>query len=210
MRVRRLRRGVVLGCLKCPGRLGCLERLGVRGHLGRLVLLLGALQLALCVRVEQEVPLACAGAWDVSNHNMYDLAYKWTHEHELKHWQYVTLEDGCVQVSYVTRIRLAATFQHFVPSRVLRASMRKRVCASGSVLQETLALHDLLLIDTLQIDMNATLQGLPGGAHRVAFVSSTEVAVPWFLRLFENSVKQQLEASLREYHALLAGSLCVG
>jgi hypothetical protein len=195
MLVRRLGRGVVLGCLKCPGRLG------------RLVLLLGALQLALCVRVEQEVPLACAGAWDVSNHNMYDLAYKWTHEHELKHWQYVTLEDGCVQVSYVTRIRLAATFQHFVPSRVLRASMRKRVCASGSVLQETLALHDLLLIDTLQIDMNATLQG---DAHRVAFVSSTEFAVPWFLRLFENSVKQQLEASLREYHALLAGSLCVG
>jgi hypothetical protein len=179
----------------------------VRSGLGLLLsgLLLGALQLALCVRVEQDVPLACAGAWDVSNHNMYDLAYKWTHEHALKDWQYARLPDGCVQVSYVTRIRLAATFQHFVPTRVLRASMLKKVCVSGSVLQETLVLNELLLVDTLQIDMNATLHS---DAHRVAFVSSTELAVPWFLSLFESSVKQQLEASLREYHALLAGSLC--
>jgi hypothetical protein len=182
-------------------------------------LLLAALPLALCVRVEEEIPLACAGAWDVSNHNMYDLAYKWTHQHTLKDWQYARLPDGCVQVSYVTRIRLAATFQHFVPSRVLRANMLKRVCVSGSALQETLVLNELLLVDTMRIDMNATLHSdahsaapsaAPSAKNRVAFVSSTELAVPWFLRLFENSVKQQLEASLREYHALLAGSLCAG
>jgi hypothetical protein len=186
-------------------------RLGFGLGLGLGFGLLAALPLALCVRVEQEIPLACAGAWDVSNHNMYDLAYKWTHQHTLQDWQYARLSDGCVQVSYVTRIRLAATFQHFVPSRVLRASMLKKVCVSGSVLQETLVLNELLLVDTLQIDMNATLHSdAQRVAHRVAFVSSTELAVPWFLRLFENSVKQQLEASLREYHALLAGSLCAG
>ena len=186
---------------------------GLRPGFG--LLLLAALPLALCVRVEEEIPLACAGAWDVSNHNMYDLAYKWTHQHTLKDWQYARLPDGCVQVSYVTRIRLAATFQHFVPSRVLRANMLKRVCVSGSALQETLVLNELLLVDTMRIDMNATLHSAapsaaPSAKNRVAFVSSTELAVPWFLRLFENSVKQQLEASLREYHALLAGSLCAG
>jgi len=178
----------------------------MRGGLGFLLLaawLLAALPLALSFRVQEEIPLACAGAWDVSNHNMYDLAYKWTHQHTLKDWQYARLPDGCVQVSYVTRIRLAATFQHFVPSRVLRANMLKKVCVSGSALQETLVLNELLLVDTLRIDMNATLH-----AHSVAFASSTELVVPWFLRLFENTVKQQLEASLREYHALLAATLC--
>lgn len=171
-------------------------------------LLLLALPLALGVRVEQAVPLACEGAWDVSNHNMYDLAYKWTHEHTLRDWRYVRLnEPGCVQVSYLTKIRLASTFQHFVPSRVLRSSMLKKVCVSGSALQETLVLGNLVLIDTLEIDMHATLHN---DNHTAVFVSTTELPVPWFLKLFESSIYQQVEASLREYHALLADSLCVG
>ena len=164
--------------------------------------------LALGVRVEQTVPLACEGAWDVSNHNMYDLAYKWTHEHTLRDWSYVSLrEPGCAQVSYLTTIRLASTFQHFVPSRVLSSSMRKKVCVRGSALEETLVLGDLVLINSLQIDMRATLHN---DNRTVVFVSATEFPVPWFLKLFENTIRLQLEASLREYHALLASSLCVG
>ena len=125
--------------------------------------------LALGVRVEQTVPLACEGAWDVSNHNMYDLAYKWTHEHTLRDWSYVSLrEPGCAQVSYLTTIRL---------------------------------------VDSLQIDMRATLHN---DNRTAVFVSATELPVPWFLKLFENTIRLQLEASLREYHALLASSLCVG
>ena len=35
--------------------------------------------------------------------------------------------------------------------------MLKKVCVSGSALQETLVLGNLVLIDTLEIDMHATL-----------------------------------------------------
>ena len=102
--------------------------------------------------------LACEGVWDVSNHNMYDLAYKWTHQHTLKDWKYVRLQDpACVQLGYLTQIQLAPTFQQFVPSQVLRSSMVKKVCVSDNVLQETLVLRNIILIDTLQIDMNATI-----------------------------------------------------
>jgi hypothetical protein len=62
-----------------------------------------------------------------------------------------------VQLSYLTQIQLAPTFQQFVPSQVLRSSMVKKVCVSDNVLQETLVLRNIILIDTLQIDMNATI-----------------------------------------------------
>ncbi len=60
-----------------------------------------------------------------------------------------------MQVSYLTQIRLAPTFQQFVPSQVLRSSMVKKVCVIDNVLQETLVLRNIILKDTLQIDMNA-------------------------------------------------------
>jgi hypothetical protein len=161
--------------------------------------------------VEQRLPLECEATWDVSSQSMYDLAYKWTHARALADWKYVNLqssEPGCVQVSYTTTIKLLSIFREFMPSQLLHTQMLKKVCASGPVLQETLVLRNIILIDTVRIDMNATIHRDDNNTASVLLVSETEIPVPWYLNFLYESINKQVEASLRRYHRLIAESLC--
>ena len=171
----------------------------------RWALVLLALQTVFSVRVEDSLPIKCAGAWDVSQDSMYNIAFKWTHQQALEVWRYTALrQPGCVEVSYRTVIRLSNTFQPFVPSSVLRSRLTKQVCATENAMNETLVLDDLLVINTLQINMQARIED-----HMVFLVSTTEIEIPWFLDFFGDLIKKQVTNSLREYHSLLVESLCV-
>jgi hypothetical protein len=171
----------------------------------RCALVLFALQTVLSVRVEDSLPIKCTGAWDVSQDSMYNIAFKWTHQQALEAWRYTALrQPGCVEVSYKTVIRLSNTFRAVVPSSVLRSRLTKQVCATGNVMNETLVLDDLLVINTLQINMLARIE-----EHMVFLVSTTEIEIPWFLDFLATIIEQQVANSLREYHNLLVESLCV-
>jgi len=164
----------------------------------RCALVLFALQTVLSVRVEDSLPIKCTGAWDVSQDSMYNIAFKWTHQQALEAWRYTALrQPGCV-------IRLSNTFRAVVPSSVLRSRLTKQVCATGNVMNETLVLDDLLVINTLQINMLARIE-----EHMVFLVSTTEIEIPWFLDFLATIIEQQVANSLREYHNLLVESLCV-
>jgi hypothetical protein len=139
---------------------------------------------------------------------MYDLAYMWMQENTLKDWKYVSLESsepGCVQVSYKTTIHLHSVFQHFVPSQVLSFRILKKVCVRGPVLRETLVLRDIILIDTVQINMNMTVHR---DTSSVLLVSATQIAVSWYLHFLEQTIRQQVADSLYTHYELLAGMFC--
>jgi hypothetical protein len=175
------------------------------------VLVLLAACTASGVLVEQSLPLQCDATWDVSSHSMYDLAYKWTHEQNLVDWKYVDLqssEPGCVQVSYRTSIKLLSVFREFLPTQLLHTQMFKKVCARGPVLQETLVLKNLIIIDTMRIDMNATILRNDKKPGSVLFVSATEIPIPWYLQFLHPTINEQVEGSLHEYHGLIAQLLC--
>ncbi len=171
---------------------------------GALALL--ATPLVLCLTVEEVLPIECVGKWDLSNHNMYDMAFNWTHGRQLQDWKYVRLpEPNCVLVSYQTKVQLRSIFQQFVSSRVLSSRMSKRVCVRENMLIEKLDLNDIVLVGQLQINMNATIDM---ATKKVFFVSKTEIEVPWFLKIIEQSIQEQFSASLCEYHKLVADMIC--
>ena len=75
------------------------------------------------------------------------------------------------------------------------------------VLQETVLVSDIILIESLSIRVHARINNKK---QVLEFLAETDLRVPWFLKMIEPTVTSQLEDSLREYHALLALELCKG
>jgi hypothetical protein len=162
--------------------------------------------LGCALKVEKKVPLNCDRQWDIGNSRMYNLAFEWTHESKLGHWEYEELENGCAHVKYETKIRIKKTFANLLPACVLRTKIDKMVCVQGDTLDESVVLTDVILIERMEINMRATIDR----ANRwITLIASTELSVPWFLKPFENTILVEIEGSFEEYQNLLTKSLCV-
>ena len=157
--------------------------------------------------VERTVPLSCDAQWDTSSSSMLNIAFQWTQHNELLHWRYKELDENCVQVDYTTHIRIRRMFEYLVPSKMLAATISKHVCVQKNVLQEKVLVSDIVLLESLSINVHATINKK---ARVLEFLGEADLRVPWFLQMIENTVISQLQDSLREYHELLASELCKG
>lgn len=163
-----------------------------------------------CMQVTQTVAAPCHG-WDLNSTNMYTLAFEWTHHNTVLDWAYVADADydrsprKCVHVSYVTQINLQNMFRHLVPSKILKTRMAKDVCAQGDVLTETVNLSDVVVIKTLQIRMRARIDA---NKNEVRFMSAVDLDVPWYLEVLQDEILHQIRDSMRDYHTLIAQTLC--
>ena len=160
-----------------------------------------------CIIVQEKVPLACNAKWDTSSSSMYNVAFQWTQHNELEHWRFEELDASCVQVHYNTHIRIRKMFDSWLPSKMLATTVSKQACVQQDVLQETVLVSDIILIESLSIRVHATINNKK---RVLEFLAETDLSVPWFLKMIEPTIISQLEDSLREYHALLALELCKG
>jgi hypothetical protein len=90
---------------------------------------------------------------------------------------------------------------------MLATTVSKQACVQQDVLQETVLVSDIILIESLSIRVHATINNKK---RVLEFLAETDLSVPWFLKMIEPTIISQLEDSLREYHALLALELCKG
>jgi hypothetical protein len=88
---------------------------------------------------------------------------------------------------------------------MLATTVWKQACVQQIVLQETVLMSDIILIESLSIHVHATINNKK---QVLEFLAETDLSVPWFLKMIEPTIISQLEDSLREYHALLAFELC--
>lgn len=158
------------------------------------------------VDLNRSVPVACTGRFDVGSSSLYNLAYKWTKHSKLHEWRYTDLGRGCVLVDYRTQISLNRIFEHIMPSRVLNVRIDKNVCVRGDVLEETVDLADVILIDKMSIKIRAEIDQATQSLLMHAY---SDIEVPWFLQVFEGTIMSQIEHSLREYQDLLAKAVCL-
>lgn len=161
-------------------------------------------------RVDRTVPLACNGRLDTSNSALYNLAYEWTKHRPLDHWAYEDLgKNGigynCARVRYSTQVSVHQLFENVLPSRILKTSVDKQVCAGEDKMDETVLLSDIVLINTLTITVHVSIDRK---THTLTMVASSDLAVPWFLSMLQSSIVHELEQSLAEYHELLAQAAC--
>ena len=160
-----------------------------------------------CIIVQEKVPLACNAKWDTSSSSMYNIAFQWTQHNELEHWRFEELDASCVQVHYDTHIRIRKMFDSWLPAKMLATTVSKQACVQQDVLQETVLVSDIILIESLSIRVHATINNKK---RVLELLAETDLSVPWFLKMIEPTIISQLEDSLREYHALLALELCKG
>lgn len=168
-------------------------------------LLLPGAECAEALDINRTVPIHCRGAFDTSSSGMFNLAYEWTRHSKLRDWSYTTIGRECALVSYTTQIHLKHMFQQLIPSRALHVKITKHVCVRGRQLFETINLTELLLIERMEIKIRAELDHATDSLLMHAY---SDVAVPWLLKIFENTILTQIAESLREYQDHLATSVC--
>ena len=98
-------------------------------------------------------------------------------------------------------------FDSWLPAKMLATTVSKQACVQQDVLQETVLVSDIILIESLSIRVHARINNKK---QVLEFLAETDLRVPWFLKMIESTIISQLEDSLREYHALLALELCKG
>lgn len=172
--------------------------------------LLAISELASALQVDRTVPLPCEGRFETSSAALYNLAFEWTKHKSLENWAYQETEPDslgrqCVRVQYGTQVSVHQLFEDILPSKILKTKIDKHVCTSTDQMHEVVLLSDIILIDTLTIEIQAEIDRT---AHTLRMTARSNLAVPWFLSMFESSIVRELQDSLAEYHELLARSVC--
>lgn len=173
-------------------------------------LLMSGIASVAAFEVDRTVPLACDGHFDTTNSGLYNLAFEWTKHRKLDNWEFADLSRdskgrSCVRVRYGTQVSVHQLFEQILPSRILKTSVDKHLCSGANEMEETVLLSDIVLIDTLTINIHLEIDR---ETRTLRMRVHSDLNVPWFLGMFENSIVLELQQSLAEYHELLAGAAC--
>ena len=82
----------------------------------------------------------------------------------------------------------------------------KDVCVRGQVLEETVHLGELLVVDRMTLFIRAEIDN---ATNSLVLRVQSDLQVPWILHLLERTILSEIEGSLREYQDLLALAVCV-
>lgn len=182
------------------------------------------------INVQTTVPLSCVASWNVSSAHMQHIAYMWTHEHKVRNWLYKqtptpverhnslerhndlerrndlsTANKTCALIEYDTVVKVPQRFADFIPSRVTETHVQKQVCASSHELTERLRFSKIMLLGSFTLQLKSSIDNVQ---QQVAFVSTGDIALPWFTQPLRQIIFGHLKDSILEYTHLLANSLC--
>lgn len=174
--------------------------------------------------VQKTLPLSCSGSWNVSSVSMYNVAYKWTHEHPLNDWLYTSMPQKtqspeplgsritirpvsaeCAQISYGAVVHVPTRFSSYVPAQMLRTNVSKHVCVASRSLQETVVFSEILMLGSMTLTLEGTIDN---HKRQASFSSSCDIRLPWFAIPLKLLIYDHIRRSMLEYMDILHDSLC--
>ena len=83
------------------------------------IVLLYNLETINALKFDMTMPYKCEECWDISNRNLYNVAYAWTKHRELKSWNYNILPQdrnksdtrNCINIKYNTEVAIPKFFE---------------------------------------------------------------------------------------------------
>jgi hypothetical protein len=170
------------------------------------------------ISVQTTVPLSCVAHWNISSAHMEHIAYMWTHEHKVRNWLYKQTSTpvernndwsfantSCAIIEYDTVVKVPQRFADFIPSRVTETHVQKQICASSNELTERLRFSKIMLLGSFTLQLKSTIDNVQ---QHAVFVSTGDIALPWFVQPVRQIIFGHLKKSILEYTNLLANSLC--
>ena len=152
--------------------------------------------------------------WDISSATMHNIAYMWTHQQDMDTWEYKEdykpilffPESDCRIIEYETNVQVPKVFSEYMPSKMSKTHILKKVCATSQVLKEKVQFSKILFIGSFEIDMIATIDN---HKNQTLFTGNCDIVLPWFAHPIKSAIFRHIKNSMLEYIDLLSNSLCV-
>ena len=170
------------------------------------------------INIHTTIPLTCVAHWNVSSANMQNIAFMWTHEHKVRNWLYKETQTpverhndlsfadtSCAFIEYDTVVKVPRGLTDFIPSRATETHVQKQVCASSEELTERLRFSKIILLGSFTLHLKSSIDNVQ---RQAVFVSTGDIALPWFTQPLRQLIFDHLNKSILEYIHLLANSLC--
>ena len=177
-------------------------------HAARALALLAALALppARATAVYVSAAKACPfRPWSTDSDGLRALATAWSHTHDVRNWRFAAEDANCSRAEYDTSVNVPGALAMYWKQDSLRMAIAKRVCSHGLTMRETATIRNIPVLDSLEIKVFAAAEPETG---TVSLSAEFALAVPWYLKVLDAPVQEQVRNSVREYLELLAGDAC--
>ena len=173
------------------------------------------------ISVHTSISLSCVVWWNTSLSNIQNVACKWTHEHNVRNWQYTEInapsrpgqltsyllpEATCVLIVYWTVVQLPPDFANYIPSQAIRTDVLKQMCSSSQELIETVHFSNIILLNSFTVKFQASIDN---DKSTDVFDSTCYIVLPWFAQPLRQRIFAHISHSMLDYMHILADSLCV-
>ena len=160
---------------------------------------------------DMTMPYKCVEKWDISNSNLYNVAYEWTKHRELKSWNYNILPHAqnksdtknCIRIEYDTEVAIPKFFEDYMPSvfsKFAAIHLSKVVCVKNNLLTEQITVQHVPIIDEMQMHVKGYINKR---SKNVDFNVQSIIEYPWYLLFIKFQIEKHIEKSLREYMGFL-------
>ena len=144
-------------------------------------------------------------AWSTDSEGLLALATSWSHTHDVRKWRFAAEPGNCSRVDYETSIQIPVALLEYWKKQSMRMAVSKRVCTHGRSLRETATIKNIPFVNSLEIKVFAAAEPQ---TSTVSLSAEFALELPWFLKLLDAPIQQQVRDSVHEYLQLLAGDVC--
>ena len=161
------------------------------------------------LRIESSHSISCPfTTWDISQSNMYNIAFAWTHHQTLNKWSYMPAKEinasmQCVAIQYSAPIVIPKFFRSYTFSNLLFADVSKRICVQDNRLSESVIVYGVPFVETFKMTISASVN-----TDKVEYKSYSDIATPWWLVVLSSQIKEHVRKSIMQYLHILTASLC--
>ena len=153
--------------------------------------------------------------WSTDSDALFALANTWSHTHDVRNWRF-TAEPGappgappgdtnCSRAEYDTSVNVPNILMVYWKKHSMRMAIAKRVCTHGRTMRETATIQNIPFLDSLEIKVFAAAE--PETAT-VSLSAEFALELPWYLKMIDAPVQDQVRNSVHEYLEILAGDVC--
>ena len=155
--------------------------------------------------------------WSTDSDALFALANTWSHTHDVRNWRF-TAEPGappgappgdtnCSRAEYDTSVNVPNILMVYWKKHSMRMAIAKRVCTHGRTMRETATIQNIPFLDSLEIKVFAAAE--PETAT-VSLSAEFALELPWYLKMIDAPVQDQVRNSVHEYLEILAGGAAGG
>jgi hypothetical protein len=143
--------------------------------------------------------------WSTDSDALFALASTWSHTHDVRNWRFTAEDGNCSRAEYDTSVNVPNILMAYWKKHSMRMAIAKRVCTHGRTMRETATIQNIPFLDSLEIKVFAAAE--PETAT-VSLSAEFALELPWYLKMIDAPVQDQVRNSVREYLEILAGDVC--